>query len=276
MSHIEQRLSRQEDALTAEWLRFTAVTEPASCNTFTGTVISRTEGLTRTTLRIRVGTRTDLHVRWSGVSPVHDAVRIGQTVRLTIPEEAVQLEAGGFRRGKQRWNRWIGRVVLVERNGDGPVTTVKIHRDIITLKSRHPVIGACGPLTTWDTVNIVVDPQQVRLTPSDLLSPAVTDSDPFPFATPPQASVWLHATIQSLRWSPAGHHVSLDVDGANLSVLLETDGEISRSWTLGSPVEINISYCGARIRRGAHSLPLRGRIVFSNEPATLERFAPAR
>lgn len=268
MSHIEQRLSRQEDTLTAGWLDSTTATEFASCNTFTGVVISRTQGLTRTTLRIRVGTRTDLRVRWLGASPAHDAVRIGQTVRLTIPAEAVQLEAGGFRRGKQRWNRWIGRVVLVERNGDEPVTTVKIHRDIMTLKSHHPVIGARGPLTPWDTVNIVVDPQQVRLTPSDLLSPAVTDSDPLPFTIPPQTSVWLHATIQSLRWSPAGHHVSLDVDGANLSVLLESDGEVSRSWTLGSSVEINVSYCDAWIRRGAHSLPLRGRIVFSNEPAT--------
>ena len=91
---------------------------------------------------------------------------IGQLVYVTIPEEAVHLEAGGFRRGKQRWNRWIGRVVLVNRKDEDPVTTVKLHWESITLKSVGPVLGArATTLSVWDTVNIVVDPQLVRWFP---------------------------------------------------------------------------------------------------------------
>ena len=42
---------------------------------------------------------------------MRSTANIGQRVCVTIPEEAVHLEAGGFRRGKQRWNRldWTGR-----------------------------------------------------------------------------------------------------------------------------------------------------------------------
>ena len=134
-------------------------------NVLMGVVISKTEGLTRTTLRIRVGEHTDLRVRWQAPCPTRGTANIGQRVCVTIPEEAVHLEAGGFRRGKQRWNRWIGRVVLVNRNDEDPVTTVKLHWESITLKSVGPVLGARTALSVWDTVNIVVDPQQVRLVP---------------------------------------------------------------------------------------------------------------
>ena len=128
-------------------------------------MISKTEGLTRTTLRIRVGERTDLRIRWQATLPTPGTANIGQMVRVIIPEEAVHLEAGGFRRGKQRWNRWIGRVVLVNQKEEDPVTTVKLHWESITLKSVGPVLGARAPLSVWDTVNIVVDPQQIRWFP---------------------------------------------------------------------------------------------------------------
>jgi hypothetical protein len=133
-------------------------------NTLKGIVISKTEGLTRTTLRIRVGERTDLRIRWRSTLPAPDTADIGQTVCAIIPEEAVHLEAGGFRRGKQRWNRWVGRVVLVNRQNEDPVTIVKLHWESITLKSVGPVMGARAALSVWDTVNIVVDPQQIHLT----------------------------------------------------------------------------------------------------------------
>ena len=133
-------------------------------NTLKGIVISKTEGLTRTTLRIRVGERTDLRIRWRSILPAPDTADIGQTVCAIIPEEAVHLEAGGFRRGKQRWNRWVGRVVLVNRQNEDPVIIVKLHWESITLKSVGPVMGARAALSVWDTVNIVVDPQQIHLT----------------------------------------------------------------------------------------------------------------
>jgi hypothetical protein len=130
-----------------------------------GIVISKTEGLTRTTLRIRVGEHTDLRIRWQATLPPPGIANIMQMVRVLIPEEAVHLEAGAFRRGKQRWNRWIGRVVLVNRKDEDLVTTVKLHWESITLKSAGPVLGARAALSVWDTVNIVVDPQQIQLVP---------------------------------------------------------------------------------------------------------------
>ena len=109
------------------------------------------------------GKHTDLCVRLQMTLLTRGTVNIGQMVCVSIPEEAVHLEAGGFRRGKQRLNRWIGRVVLVNRRDKDPVTTVKLHRESITLKSVGPVIGARTALSVWDTVNIVVNPQQVGL-----------------------------------------------------------------------------------------------------------------
>ena len=134
-------------------------------NALTGIVISKTEGLTRTTLRIRIGERTDLRIRWQTTLCVPGTANIGQMVRVIIPEEAVHLEAGAFRRGKQRWNRWIGRVVLVNQKEEDFVTTVKLHWESITLKCVGPVVGTRAPLSVWDTVNIVVDPQQVSWFP---------------------------------------------------------------------------------------------------------------
>lgn len=81
----------------------------------------------------------------------------------TIPVDAVCLEAGMFRRGKQRWNRWIGRIVFVESSDAGIVYTVKIDGEDWTLKGIGPVVGARQPTKTWDVVNVVVDPQKVDL-----------------------------------------------------------------------------------------------------------------
>lgn len=167
MSYLNQRRSERENVYPTEGsISANGSDSPTRhLNALAGIVTSLTFGLTRTTLRVRVGERTDLRVRWQAASLPHGTANIGETVRLTIPAEAVQLEAGGFRRGKQRWNRWVGRVVLVNQNDEFPVTTVKLHRDNITLQSIGPVMGAQDPLTVWDTVNIVVDPQQVGLAP---------------------------------------------------------------------------------------------------------------
>ena len=134
-------------------------------NGLMGIVISKFERLTRTTLRIRIGTRIDLHVRWQIALPSPGTVNIGQMIWVHIPEGAVHLEAGGFRCGKQRLNRWIGRVVLVNRTDQDLVTTVKLYRESITLNSVGPVLGMCTTLSVWDTINIVVDPQQIGLVP---------------------------------------------------------------------------------------------------------------
>ena len=167
MSHVDHGFSEEEQIHNGR--SSISIDETSSpsliSNVLMGVVSSKTEGLTRTTMRIRLGEHTDLRVRWQATLPTRGTANIGQMVCVTIPEEAVHLEAGGFRRGKQRLNRWIGRVVLVNRKNEDPVTTVKLHRESITLKSVGPVIGARASLSVWDTVNIVVDPQQLRLVP---------------------------------------------------------------------------------------------------------------
>ncbi len=130
-------------------------------NWVAGVIHSQHIGLVRTGVRIKVMERTDLRVRW----PIGDerCLVVGQRVVATIPAEAVRLEAGMFRRSKQRWNRWIGRIVLVESGEAGMVYTVKIYGESWTLKSYGPVTGARQPSKTWDVVNVVVDPQRVEL-----------------------------------------------------------------------------------------------------------------
>ena len=130
-------------------------------NRVMGVLQSHHVGLVRVGVRIKIMERTDLRVKW----PIEDerCFVVGQRVLATIPVEAVRLEAGIFRRSKQRWNRWIGRIVLVEPGDAGTVFTVKIHGEGWTLKAYGPVVGAREPSKPWDAVNVVVDPQSVDL-----------------------------------------------------------------------------------------------------------------
>jgi len=255
MSHEEQEVTERTDPYNNLWaVSADEIGHPSHfLNVLSGIVISRTQGLTRTTLRIRVGERTDLRVRRWAPFPMADTIEIGQTVHITIPAEAVQLEAGGFRRGKQRWNRWIGRVVLVNRNNHDPVTTAKIHRDSITLHSVGPVIGA-DFLTTWDTVNIVVDPHEVGVTPIGRPCRQMGASlSSFPLVDSQPSLVWLRASIRSVRAIPTGLFVALNVGAVRISTVIEPNLSAMLSWMVGTPVEISINRCDAWIRRCAES-----------------------
>jgi hypothetical protein len=143
-------------------------TDGTITNWVAGTIQSQYVGLVRAGVRIRVMERTDLRVRW----PIGEErfVCAGQRVLVMIPAEAVRLEAGMFRRSKQRWNRWIGRIVLAESGDTGTVYTVKIHGEGWTLKAFGPVVGARQPSKPWDAVNVVMDPQRVDLTSLDMRS----------------------------------------------------------------------------------------------------------
>jgi hypothetical protein len=136
-------------------------TDGTITNWVAGTIQSQYVGLVRAGVRIRVMERTDLRVRW----PIGEErfVCAGQRVLVMIPAEAVRLEAGMFRRSKQRWNRWIGRIVLAESGEAGIVYTVKIHGEDWTLKGYGPVVGARLPSKPWDVVTVVVDPQRIGL-----------------------------------------------------------------------------------------------------------------
>lgn len=273
MSSLEQEPPQQEDARRAhQSLRATQDQDASGVfNVFSGIVMSRADGLTRTTLRIRIGERTVLRVRWLGRSAAHDthgthsAIDVGQPVRVVIPEEAVRLEVGGFRRGKQRWNRWIGQVVLVYHSNHDPVTTVMIHHNDMTLRSRGPVIGARDQLLTWDAVNVVVDPQQVRLIPLRSSSSASRNSGPAPDSDPPLALLWLRATVRSLRSTPTARHIALNVGGAKVAVLIETTGRSVPFWNAGVSVEISIGHGEAWIRRDAGSGALPCCVLDSSE-----------
>ena len=126
-----------------------------------GIIHSQYVGLVRGGVRMKVGVRTDLRIRWARREDREFIV--GQPVVATIPAETVRLESGMFRRGTQRWNRWVGRIVLIQQVEAGSLYTVKVHGEEWTLKSLGPVLGAQGPSRPWDVVNIVVDPQRVDL-----------------------------------------------------------------------------------------------------------------
>jgi hypothetical protein len=126
-----------------------------------GIIHSQYVGLVRGGVRMKVGVRTDLRIRWARREEREFVV--GQPVVATIPAETVRLESGMFRRGKQRWNRWVGRIVLIQQVEAGTLYTVKVHGEEWTLKSLGPVLGAQRPSRPWDVVNIVVDPQRVDL-----------------------------------------------------------------------------------------------------------------
>jgi hypothetical protein len=132
-------------------------------NIVTGTVVSSHRGLPRTRLRLRVGRQTILRARWLFDKGVTEQMRISDRVTAVIPAEAVRLETGWFRRGTRRVNRWIGRVVLVHADKPDPLITVKVYGETWTLQSRGCVVGADRLPRAWETVNIVIDPAQVRL-----------------------------------------------------------------------------------------------------------------
>ena len=141
-------------------------------NVVTGTVVSSYRGLSRTRMRLRIGGQTILRARWLSDEGVTEPVRIGDRVTAVIPAEAVRLEIGWFRRGTRRLNRWIGRIVLVHGDKPDPLITVKVYGETWTLRSRGNVVGADRLPRAWETVNIVIDPEQVRLCCS---SPDVTE-----------------------------------------------------------------------------------------------------
>jgi len=132
-------------------------------NVVEGVVHSHRRGFVHTIVCIRVGRRVELRVRLAS-DDTHCFVP-GQQVIATIPGEAVYLEAGLFRRSRQRLDRWYGRIVLVTSHSEGHVITAKIHGECWSLKSTMPILGSSHQPRTWDSVNIVVEPQAISLIP---------------------------------------------------------------------------------------------------------------
>lgn len=262
MSHVHDQPSDGSAhgvCRTSQPLDAPEVTQPP--NVVTGVVCSRTEGLTRTTYRIRISDRIDVRVRWPHSS--RRALEIGRPVRLMIPQETVHLEAGGFRRGKQRWNRWIGRVVLAATQNQNGSITVKIHHAPITLKSRGPVIGARTPLTTWDTVNIVVDPQHINVCDC---APATPQPQPVRAGlTGASVSQWLRATICSVRSLSTETYLTVRAGRATFCLLIEAESSTAAVLVIGHSIEFAIDNGDAWVRRTAAGPILPCCIVLMND-----------
>lgn len=258
MSYLSYRLSEGKRELESRLLGVADGTAavPHPSNTLVGIVTSKQDGLTRTTARVRISERTDLRVRWQTSTGQHADVIVGSRVRLTIPETAVQLEAGGFRRGKQRWNRWIGRVVLVQQNQGTTVTTVKVHRDHITLKSRGPVIGGPSPLTTWTTVNLVIDPEHIGLISADCLRASLSPSEVRVARTAPADLAWISATVRDWRHTHDGVRSTLCIGDVDIFVVINDGMAESEAWQPGLTVEFSINSHGTWIRRNSTTTPL--------------------
>ncbi len=138
-------------------------------NLVEGVVHSQHLGLVHTLVRIRVGRQVELHMKL----PMDDERCFveGRTIIVMIPAEAVRLEAGLFRRSRQRLNRWYGRIVLVQQHREGHVVTAKVHGERWSLKSTLPILGSSHPIRTWNSVSIVVDPQAIKLIPGRNVAP---------------------------------------------------------------------------------------------------------
>jgi len=132
-------------------------------NLISGTVLSIHQGLTRTGIRIGVGEQGILRAKWPNDVGLADQVRIGKRVTVQIASTAVLLGVPGIWPGGDRWNRWAGRIVLVDPGKPHEMVTVKVFGEKWTLRSTGPVQGLDRPPQAWDSVNIVVDPAMVPL-----------------------------------------------------------------------------------------------------------------
>ncbi|MES4785607.1 MAG: hypothetical protein C4294_07060, partial [Nitrospiraceae bacterium] len=119
-------------------------------NLITGQVVSILHGLTRATMKVT----TEDHTIFRARCPSE-----------LFPADAVLLGTAGVWPGKDRWNRWTGRIVLVEPGLSAGAITVKLYGKSWTLTSTGPIIGQPLRPQAWDPVNIVIDPERISLVP---------------------------------------------------------------------------------------------------------------
>lgn len=217
-------------------------------NVIEGIVTRVRQGLTCTAACVRVGQRTDLTARWTGSNEAFGDLRIGQRVKAVIPAESVRLEAGWVRRSMRRWNRWIGRIVMVQGERPDLLVSVKVHGESWTLRGRGPVVGAAALPQTWDTVNIVVDPQAVRL-----LSPIQRAGAPtfkgldVPSEQDAEARVQLSGRIECVRSYGESVLLLLVIGQVHISALVSDTESAAAWWRPGMPVEIHMGRFEVRV-----------------------------
>ncbi len=125
LCHIRSSTFREGSLHATE--RIDSFRPSGDVNVIEGTVTGLRKGCACTAVRVRVGGRRGLTARWPCSSGERTKFRVGERIRTLIPVESVRLEAGWFRRGRGWWNRWVGRIVLVQ--GKPPVLLVSVNVD---------------------------------------------------------------------------------------------------------------------------------------------------
>ncbi len=243
-------------------------------NVIPGQVTAIHRGLLNMGLRVRVGERTDLRVRW----PLGSAARADLTPRVSvkavIPADAIHLESGYFRLGTRRWNRWIGRIVFVDTSKERQVISVKLHNDQVTWKCCGSMTGSTWVPRVWDTVNIVIDPTKIRLD-GDLrqeVVPTVSRDmetiDPFL-----DARVWMGAHVTEIGEAPEGKVLSLLIGTARVSVFIGWEDDSFGRWSSGMRLDIHVGRYDAWLRPAGsgHALILCGLLYLDSHSLTVTR-----
>jgi hypothetical protein len=180
----------------------------------------------------------------------------GQWVKALIPSEAVQLEAGYFRQGKRRWNRWIGTVLRVESLSGERLITIGLHNDRLALTSCGPIMGSDRYPHMWDTVNVVVDPTRITLEASSTAAPAWSQNDEEDRnGLLADSRVWLRARIVEVGTAPEGRLLSLLVGSARVSALVGSESDSFGQWTPGMAIEIHVGRYEAWLKPSGNGCP---------------------
>lgn len=246
-------------------------------NRVAGLVESIHQGLTRTGIHLRIGQHASIRLRLPSDIDSPCDIRIGQQVVAQVAADAVLLGVPGRWPGKDRWNRWAGRIVLVEPGTASPRITVKVQGEQWTLKSLGPVLGSDRPPRTWDQVNIVVDPSRVELRrawPGDAVprAPSMTVRAQGLMG----GRVWLKGTVQAIRQVPTGWLLSFDIGGARVSSLVCAESGLPWHLMPGVPVEVHVGQWEAWIKPvGMDTSPVQCRLLYQDlEPCGSGSQAP--
>jgi ABC-type molybdate transport system ATPase subunit len=240
-------------------------------NALSGVIEAVHPGLTRVSVRVVTGNQTSIRVRWPEEAGRDLSFRVGQKVTARIPSDAVGLEVGLFRQGRQRWNRWIGRVVLVQRERDLMFVTVKLHGDDVILTSAQPIGGRAASLQTWDTVNVVVDPLRVMLHAKgpDQLDGSQIDLQRAWHADR-DARIWLRARLTDIRQTSEGQLLSLDLGGAYVSAQIAPSNRSSLEWVPGERVDVQVGVWEAWNKRAHDTMaPIPCRLLYLSPPVQI-------
>lgn len=221
-------------------------------NYLTGRVSSILHGLTRATVKVMTEDDVSFKVRCASDVFEEMSLRIDQPVVARINAHDVLIGMAGMWHGKERWNRWNGRIVLVNPADSDPLITAKLQGKCCTLVSTGPIIGLSLRPETWEPVSIVIDPETISLTPYLHATRQRWTATHVPMHE--RHRVWLKARVEAVRKSDSGSIVLLNVGGTHISALVCGDQDIPYEWAPGLPVEMHVDQWEAWLRPAGDAL----------------------